>query len=105
MNIYTFLCNVTKSTFFQRNFKNPIDKNGILWYNIKCQGEFRIPPKKRKKEVTKMMKIDFETYVEIADLLDMVDEDFSPLYSVEEIAERLNVSVDMVKYVDRAENN
>ena len=51
-----------------------------------------------------MMKIDFETYVEIADLLCMVDENLDPLYSVEEIAEQLNVSVDVVKYVDRTEN-
>lgn len=51
-----------------------------------------------------MMKIDFEIYVQIADLLSMVDEDFNPLYSVEEIAEQINVSVDMVQYVDRAEN-
>lgn len=50
------------------------------------------------------MKIDYETYIRIADLLCMVDEDFSPLYSVEEIAQQLNVSVDAVKYVDRAEH-
>ena len=55
-----------------------------------------------KKEITKMM-IDFDTYEMIADLLMMgIDE---PTYSVEEIAEIVGVDVEVVKYVDRAEND
>ena len=46
-----------------------------------------------------MMNINYDTYEMIADLL--MDETLS----VEEIAEMANVSVDAVRYVDRAEND
>lgn len=49
------------------------------------------------------MMINFDTYEMIADLLAMgIDE---PTYSVEEIAEKVGVDVEVVKYVDRAEND
>jgi predicted transcriptional regulator len=58
----------------------------------------------KKKEVLKMMNIDFNTYELIADLLAMGTDD-EPTYSVEEIAQMCGVSVEMVQYVDRAEND
>ena len=47
--------------------------------------------------------IDFDTYCQIADLLNEGTE-LEPTYSVEEIAEMVGVSVETVQYVDRAEN-
>ena len=48
------------------------------------------------------MMINFDTYELICDLLMAGTED-EPLYSVEEIAEMVGVSVETVQYVDRAE--
>ena len=50
-----------------------------------------------------MTHIDYETYIEICDLL-AEGTDFEPTYSIEEIAEMVGVSVETVQYVDRAEN-
>ena len=66
----------------------------MLYYNQK--------EKRKQKEITKMM-IDFDTYEMIADLLMMGDDE--PTYSVEEIAEMVGVDTEIVKYVDRAEND
>ena len=57
---------------------------------------------KNKKEIIKMM-INFDTYEMIADLL--AEGGDEPTYSVEEIAEMVDVTVDVVEYVDRAEND
>lgn len=46
-----------------------------------------------------MMNINFDTYTKIADLLDNLD------YTVEDIAKMVGVTTDVVKYVDRAEND
>jgi hypothetical protein len=53
-------------------------------------------------EIKTMMRIDFDTYELICDLLDAGD-DLDPTYSVEEIAEMVGVTVEVVHYVDRAE--
>jgi hypothetical protein len=58
--------------------------------------------KQNKKEITKMM-INFDTYEMIADLLMMGNDE--PTYSVEEIAEMVGVDVEVVEYVDHAEND
>ena len=68
----------------------------MLYYN---QKEGRT---KNKKEIIKMM-INFDTYEMIAELLMMGDDE--PIYSVEEIAEMAGVAIDVVEYVDRAEND
>ena len=49
------------------------------------------------------MMINFETYEMIAGLLAEGGDD--PTYSVEEIAEMAGVAIDVVEYVDRAEND
>lgn len=49
------------------------------------------------------MMINFDTYEMIADLLAKGGDE--PAYSVEEIAEMVGVDVDVVEYVDRAEND
>ena len=49
------------------------------------------------------MMINFDTYEMIAELLMMGNDD--PTYSVEEIAEMAGVAIDVVEYVDRAEND
>ena len=49
------------------------------------------------------MMINFDTYEMIADLL--AEGGDEPTYSVEEIAEMVNVAIDVVEYVDRAEND
>ena len=49
------------------------------------------------------MMINFDTYEMIAELLMIGDNE--PTYSVEEIAEMVGVDVDVVNYVDRAEND
>ena len=49
-----------------------------------------------------MMNIDFDTYELVCDLLAEGD-DLEPTYSVEEIAEMVGVTVEVVRYVDRAE--
>ena len=49
------------------------------------------------------MMINFNTYEMIADLLMMGNDE--PTYSVEEIAEMVGVDVDVVNYIDRAEND
>ena len=49
------------------------------------------------------MMINFDTYEMIADLLAEGGDD--PTYSVEEIAEMVGIDVDVVEYVDRAEND
>ena len=69
----------------------------MLYYNQK-EGT----TKKNKKELIKMM-INFDTYEMIAELLMMGNDE--PTYSVEEIAEMVGVAVDVVEYVDRAEND
>ena len=51
-----------------------------------------------------MMNINFDTYELIADLL-ADGTDLDPTFSVDEIAQMVGVSVDVVKYVDRAEND
>ena len=51
-----------------------------------------------------MMNINYETFAKIADLLAEVDNDGEYKYSVEEVADMTNVSVDVVKYVDLVEN-
>jgi hypothetical protein len=50
------------------------------------------------------MTINFDTYEMIADLLAQGTE-FDPTYSIEEIAMMANVSVDIVRYVDQAEQD
>lgn len=50
-----------------------------------------------------MMNIDIDTYEMIADLLMMGDDE--PTYSIDEIAQMIGVPADVVKYVDRAEND
>jgi hypothetical protein len=47
----------------------------------------------------------YETYEAICELLYEVDAEGDPRYSVEEIAEMLGVTVEEVRYVDRAEND
>ena len=47
--------------------------------------------------------ITFEKYVEIANLLDECVDDIY-LYGIEEVAIMCGVSVEIVKYVDRAEH-
>lgn len=49
------------------------------------------------------MKIDYDTYEKICDLLIAGTED-EPTYSVDEIAEMIGVTADVVRYVDRSEN-
>ena len=49
------------------------------------------------------MMINFDTYEMIADLL--AEGGDEPAYSAEEIAEMVGVAVDVVEYVDRAEND
>ena len=49
------------------------------------------------------MMINFDTYEMIAELLMMGDDE--PTYSVEEIAEMDSVTVEVVEYVDRSEND
>ena len=49
------------------------------------------------------MMINFDTYEMIAGLLAEGDDD--PAYSVEEIADMVGVTVEVVEYVDRAEND
>lgn len=49
-----------------------------------------------------MINIDFDTYELICDLLAEGD-DLEPTYSVEEIAEMVGVTVEVVRYVDEAE--
>ena len=49
------------------------------------------------------MMINFDTYEMIAELLMMGNDE--PTYSVEEIAEMVGVAIDVVEYVDRAEND
>ena len=49
------------------------------------------------------MMINFDTYEMIAELLMMGNDE--PTYSVEEIAEMVGVTIDVVEYVDRAEND
>lgn len=51
-----------------------------------------------------MMTISFETYEMIADLL-AEGTDLDPTYSVEEIAEMVGVSVDVVRYVAQSEED
>jgi hypothetical protein len=68
----------------------------MLYYNQK-EGII-----KNKKEITKMM-INFDIYEMIANLLMMGGDE--PTYSVEEIAEMVGVDVEVVNYVDRAEND
>ena len=68
----------------------------MLYYN---QKETRA---QNKKERLTMM-INFDTYEMIAELLMMGNDE--PTYSVEEIAEMVGVDVDVVGYVDRAEND
>ena len=49
------------------------------------------------------MMINFDTYEMIVDLLMMGDDE--PTYSVEEIAEMVAVDVEVLEYLDRAEND
>ena len=49
------------------------------------------------------MMINFDTYEMITELLMMGNDE--PTYSVEEIAEMVGVAIDVVEYVDRAEND
>ena len=51
-----------------------------------------------------MMNIEFEIYQTICELL-AEEHDGEIAYSVEEIAEMVGVSVEIVRYVDRAEND
>lgn len=51
-----------------------------------------------------MIHIDYDTYELICDLLAMGD-DLDPTYSIEEIAEMVGVDIEVVQYVDRAEND
>jgi hypothetical protein len=51
-----------------------------------------------------MMNINSKTFVEIADLLMEVDNNGECKYSVEEVADMTNVSVDTVLYVDLVAN-
>lgn len=51
-----------------------------------------------------MMNIEFETYQTICELL-AEEHDGEIAYSVEEIAKMVGVSVEIVRYVDRAEND
>lgn len=50
-----------------------------------------------------MMDIEFNTYVEIAEMLDEMEND-EYIYSVEEIAEKIGVSVEIVRQVSISEN-
>ena len=50
-----------------------------------------------------MVKIDFDTYQMICDLL-IEEVDDEPTYSIEEIAEMIGTSVEAVQYVNEAEN-
>lgn len=50
-----------------------------------------------------MKNINFDTYELICDLL-CAGDDLNPTYSVEEIAEMAGVTVEVVRYVDEAEN-
>jgi FKBP-type peptidyl-prolyl cis-trans isomerase (trigger factor) len=59
--------------------------------------------KKKTSEVKTMVKIDFDTYQMICDLLIEVTDD-ELTYSIEEIAEMIGTSVEAVQYVDEAEN-
>ena len=68
----------------------------MLYYNQKETRE------QNTKERLKMM-INFDTYEMIADLL--AEGGDEPTYSVEEIAEMAGVAIDVVEYVDRAEND
>ena len=51
-----------------------------------------------------MTTMTYETYEAICDLLYEVTEEGDPMYSVEEIAEMLDVTIEEVRYVDRAEH-
>jgi hypothetical protein len=51
-----------------------------------------------------MMTIEFETYQTICELLAEECEG-EPTYSVEEIAEMVGVSIEVVQYVSRAESD
>ena len=75
-----------------------LDKSSSQCYTIIRKRE----QQKNKKEIIKMM-INFDTYEMIAELLMMGDDE--PIYSVEEIAEMVGVAIDVVEYVDRAEND
>ena len=68
----------------------------MLYYNQKETRE-----QNTKERLT--MMINFDTYEMIAELLMMGDDE--PTYSVEEIAEMVDVDVEIVEYVDRAEND
>ena len=68
----------------------------------KCYTIIRKRQENKTKERLKMM-INFDTYEQIADLLAEGGDD--PTYSVEEIAEMAGVAIDVVEYVDRAEND
>jgi hypothetical protein len=59
--------------------------------------------KKKTSEVKTMVKIDFDTYQMICDLLIEVTDD-EPTYSIEEIAEVIGTSIEAVQYVNEAEN-
>ena len=50
-----------------------------------------------------MVKIDFDTYQMICDLL-IAETDDEPTYTAEEIAEMVGTSVEAVQYVNEAEN-
>lgn len=52
-----------------------------------------------------MTTMTYETYEAICELIYAVDDEGDPRYSVEEIAEMLDVTVEEVRYVDRAEND
>ena len=51
-----------------------------------------------------MLTISSETYERIAELV-LLETDDEPTYSIEEIAAMVGVSVEVVQYVDRAEND
>lgn len=51
-----------------------------------------------------MMNINTETFWKIADLLIEVDNNGECKYSIEEIADMTNTSVDVVEYIDLVEN-
>ena len=83
---------------FFKKIEKVLDKSSSQCYTIIRKRE----QQKNKKEITKMM-INFDTYEMIADLLMMGGDE--PTYSVEEIAEMVGVDVEIVNYVDRAEND
>ena len=79
---------------------NTLEYDIIL--NVK---EIRKPQRTEERETKKMTieSITFEKYVEIANLLDECVGDIY-LYDIEEIALMCDVSVEIVKCVDRAEH-